>query len=230
VKHCPRGFSLVEVSIVLVISGLLLSGVLKGRELIHSARVSNFIAQQEAVRVAFYGFQDRYRAVPGDYVAASANVGCTGGCLDGNGNGRIEANASGPVQHEEILVWTHLSGAGFLNASFTMASAGVSAPDDSNTPRSAYGVHLQFVYDANWGAAGNTRSQFNLKTGNQVPVAVAAEVDRKIDDGLPYSGAFQFSAYVPAGGGTAPDPAKCVSGGAWNIAGKDDNCGAAGLI
>ena len=65
------GFTLIEIAIVLVIVGLLLGGVLKGQELITSARVRNMISQQDGIKAAYYGFQDRYRALPGDYREAS---------------------------------------------------------------------------------------------------------------------------------------------------------------
>jgi hypothetical protein len=74
----------------------------------------------------------------------------------------------------------------------------------------------------------------NLKTGNQVPVEIVAEVDRKIDDGLPYNGGFQFSAF--AAGGTAPSPTGaqgCVATGTppvWDIKTGSTNCGAASLF
>ena len=55
-----------------------------------------------------------------------------------------------------------------------------------------------------------------------------AEIDRKIDDGNPYTGAFQFSAYAP--GSTAPDPTTCTKGSNWNISSGDTNCGAASLL
>lgn len=229
-KCGSNGFTIVEISIVLVITGLLLSGVVKGQELISNARVRNFISQQEAVRVAFYGFQDRYRALPGDYAMANTNIACPGACLEGNGNGRIESSATSGVTHEEILAWSHLAGAGFLTASFSMVSPSVSLPDDDNTPKNPYGVYLQLIYDNNWGQAGNPLNRYNLKTGSQVPVEIMAEVDRKIDDGRPYSGSFQFSAYAAPASGAAPDPATCVSGGAWNVAGGDANCGATSLL
>ena len=65
-----QGFTLIEIAIVLVIIGLLLGGVLKGQELITSARVRNLISQQDGVKVAYFGFLDRYRALPGDYTAS----------------------------------------------------------------------------------------------------------------------------------------------------------------
>src|SRR5262247_3820854 len=99
-KRYARGFTLIEIAIVLVIIGLLLGGVLKGQELITGARVRNLISQQDGIKAAFFGFQDRYRALPGDYAAAQANIATAGG--NGNGNGRIESSATGTgvIPHE----------------------------------------------------------------------------------------------------------------------------------
>ena len=83
-----RGFTLIEIAIVLVIIGLLLGGVLKGQELITGARVRNLISQQDGIKAAFFGFQDRFRALPGDYAAAVQNI--SGVAEHGDGNGRIE--------------------------------------------------------------------------------------------------------------------------------------------
>jgi prepilin-type N-terminal cleavage/methylation domain-containing protein len=225
-----NGFTLLEIAIVLVIIGLLLSGVLKGQELITSARVRNLISQQDGVKTAFFGFEDRYRAVPGDYSQAGVNINCGATvCLQGNGNGRIEAGTGGAI-HEEILAWQHLTAAGFLLGSYTMANSGVSVPDESNNARNFYtGVYLELVFDNNWGPVGNAVSKHHLNTGGLLPVEILAEVDRKIDDGRPYSGAFQFTAYALAGD-VPPDPATCVTGAEWNIGGGDGNCGGASLF
>src|SRR5215831_4773158 len=102
-KRYNRGFTLIEIAIVLVIIGLLLGGVLKGQELITGARVRNLISQQDGIKAAFFGFQDRYRALPGDYPAASTNI--AGVNIVGNGNGRIDAGPPGGTVHEEILAW-----------------------------------------------------------------------------------------------------------------------------
>src|SRR6266545_6313422 len=88
------GFTLIEIAIVLVIIGLLLGGVLKGQELITSARVRNLISQQDGVKAAYFGFLDRYRALPGDYANASTTITGVGAACgtngNGNGNGQIE--------------------------------------------------------------------------------------------------------------------------------------------
>ena len=75
-KRNANGFTLIEIAIVLVIIGLLLGGVLKGQELITGARVRNLISQQDGIKAAFFGFQDRFRALPGDYASASTNINC----------------------------------------------------------------------------------------------------------------------------------------------------------
>ncbi|MBI2293571.1 MAG: prepilin-type N-terminal cleavage/methylation domain-containing protein, partial [Betaproteobacteria bacterium] len=97
------GFTLIEIAIVLVIIGLLLGAVLKGQELIQSARVRNLAATQNEVTVAFFGFRDRYRAYPGDYSQASTNLAAT---TDGNGDGQILLNGA---MLESIAAWEHLS-------------------------------------------------------------------------------------------------------------------------
>ena len=84
----PGVRDLIEIAIVLVIIGLLLGGVLKGQELITGARVRNFIQQQDGVKAAYFGFLDRYRALPGDYTQALANIPNIGAvCTSAAGNG-----------------------------------------------------------------------------------------------------------------------------------------------
>jgi prepilin-type N-terminal cleavage/methylation domain-containing protein len=226
-QKLSKGFTLIEIAIVLVIIGLLLGGVIKGEELIRAARVRSLISEEQGIKAAFYGFQDRFRALPGDYAGASANINCAGvACVDGDGNGRIEAGNAGGM-HEELMLWTHLTAAGFLTGSFS-ATAADSTPSDANNPKNPYSVYIQLAYDANYGN-GTVPSRHNLKTGGHIPVELIAEIDRKIDDGNPYTGAFQFSTYAPAGG-VAPNAATCVSGTSWNIAGDDSNCAGASLF
>jgi hypothetical protein len=217
------GFTLVELAIILVIVGLLFQSVVKGQELIQSARVRDIMAQQDAVEQAVLAFQDRFRAPPGDFAEANLNIACgSGACLNGNGNGRIESGTAGAI-HEEILAWQHLSAAGFLREGYQMLDPSVSVPTPDNTPSSVFGGLLQVVFDDGWG--------HNVKTGNYVPAAVLAEVDRKTDDGLPNSGRFRFSTY--AGAGAPPVVGDCMVSGppaTWRALDDSDNCGAATLL
>src|SRR3954466_771698 len=107
-KKRESGFTLIEIAIVLVIIGLLLGGVLKGQELITGARVRNLIQQQDGIKAAYFGFLDRYRALPGDYSAATTTI--NGATKNGDADGQIEA--SNGTDKETILAWEHLSKAG----------------------------------------------------------------------------------------------------------------------
>jgi prepilin-type N-terminal cleavage/methylation domain-containing protein len=218
-----KGFTLIEIAIVLVIIGLLLGGVLKGQELITGARVRNLISQQDGIKAAFFGFQDRFRALPGDYAAADTNINCPGGCPGGNGNGRIEKTV-----REHLFAWTHLTAAGFLNGSYSATSA-TSSVGPATTPTNPYSTYIELVYDDQYGDPGVAQPQrHNLKTGNEVPVEILAEVDRKIDDAKPFSGGFQFSVFTE--GGTAPIDVDCTDTGGWYVRNGITNCGGASLF
>ncbi len=226
-----RGFTLIEIAIVLVIIGLLLGGVLKGQELITSARVRNLISQQDGIKAAFFGFQDRYRALPGDYTGAQANANIpnVAATLGGNGDGQI-LNTAGA--NEQTIAWTHLSHAGFLTGSYNMATA-TDAVAQANTPSNSYNAFLQIIYDNNYSiVVGDpaAATRHNLKTGNQVPVEIMTEVDRKIDDANPGRGTFRFSTYL--GAGTAPTAATCadLTNGVWLTTSGQTDCGAASLF
>ena len=178
-----RGFTLVEIAIVLVIIGLLLGGVLKGQEMITSAKVRNLADQGSAIKAAFFAFQDRFRAVPGDYLSATTNI--NGAVANGNGNGRVSTNA------ERGLFWTHLAASGFITGSYD----GGANPNNlfcpsTRCPSNTFGSPIMFSFGSM--ATGTTRQGNELRTGRNIPVDVLAELDRKIDDGIPETGSFQM--------------------------------------
>ena len=214
------GFTLIEIAIVLVIIGLLLGGVLKGQELITAARVRNLISTQDGIKAAYFGFLDRYRALPGDYAGAVANIpGCTG-CQAGNANGQILLN--GAVV-ESISAWEHLTKAGFITGSYIYAAT----DGPGSTPTNPYGSYIQLIFDAVYQDAAPT-ARHNLKTGANIPSDIMAEVDRKIDDGLATGGQLRYSTY----GGAAAGSGTCyIAGtGAWQSATPNSNCGGALLF
>src|SRR5450759_1122978 len=94
-KRNQSGFTLIEIAIVLVIIGLLLGGVLKGQELINSARVKNLATDFRNLPVLIYGYQDKYKALPGDDINAVSHVGATN---NGNGDGIINGMWDTPTQ------------------------------------------------------------------------------------------------------------------------------------
>jgi len=224
------GFTLIEIAIVLVIIGLLLGGVLKGQELITSARVRNLISTQDGIKAAYFGFQDRYRALPGDYSGpnAQANIPNMPGAFGGNGDGRILNQAAAD---EQVLAWMHMSNAGFLTGAYRTAAA-LEAPSAANTPQNPYNAFLQIVHDAVYSKATPDPDpviRLNVKTGNQIPVEIMTEVDRKVDDANAGRGTLRFSVFQ--GTGTAPDPATCFTAatGVWLTTLNEVNCGGANL-
>ncbi|HET8608664.1 MAG TPA: prepilin-type N-terminal cleavage/methylation domain-containing protein [Burkholderiales bacterium] len=218
------GFTLIEIAIVLVIIGLLLGGVLKGQELITSARVRNLISIQDGYKAAFYGFQDRYRALPGDYSQASKVISGVASAADGNGNGFIDNN-------EYQYVWDHLSHSGFITGNYAYNTSGV-----SQYPTNPYSAPMELVYGDDYVEAGGNTSTTNrhiLKTGAGIPSDILAEVDRKIDDGRADQGSFRYSSNANNGasGGTADPYNKCATtDNLWNTQAADSNCGAAVLF
>jgi type II secretory pathway pseudopilin PulG len=232
------GFTLLEIVLWVLIAGLILAGVLKGEEMITGVKVKRVASQLDEIRTAYLGFQDRFQALPGDFTDAAGTLSCGSTCPVGNGDSRIRANetpvASSQV-HEDILVWTHLAASGFLKGDYRM-TAGESAYTDVNAPKNPYSTFLQIAFDGEYGISGASVVRHNLKTGAQVPVEVAAELDRKIDDGKPYLGQFQFSRFAANG---APQPLEGTAAGCttslapdadWNLRGGSRNCGAATLL
>ena len=120
-KTRQKGFTLVEIAIVLVIIGLLLGGILKGQEMITQAKIKNVMADFSGISAAYHGYQDRYRAMPGDDPNAAARW------TDGaRGRSRAAATAWSPAPTttparrsvagtpESCKFWDHLRRAGFV--------------------------------------------------------------------------------------------------------------------
>jgi len=239
----PGGFTLIDIVTVLVIP---MGEVLEGQELITGARVRSLTALMDGVKAACSGFRDRCRALPGDDVQAAPRLRCSGGpWLTGNGDGVIERAASplaGSGPNSGMVVWTHLTAAGRLNGNSGM-TAGDTAATDTDTLKNPFDLYMQVVHGGRYADTLPTpASRHDVKTGSLVPVEIAAEVDRKADDGNGISGSFRYSTYGDAAtGGNAPvaPPApaaayvtgQCVSDtGMWFVAHGEANCGAASFL
>ncbi len=220
-----QGFTLIEIAIVLVIIGLLLGGVLKGQELINTARVRALNNSVDGVTAAWFSFQDRYRAFPGDYLAARAAVNLPGAPGGGDGNGRVGVTgASTDAPAERGLVWLHLEAAGYITGGYdgSAVAAGTEYTCSVVTcPDNGFGTGMSIFHGAE--IQSSTVAAHELISGQGIPVEVIAELDRKVDDGLPNTGLMQS-------GNDAAYTSTCVTGtGAtdnYNLQTPSDNCAA----
>ncbi len=219
------GFTLIEIAIVLVIIGLLLGGVLKGQELINTARVRSLNNNVDGITSAWFSFSDRYRAFPGDYNQASVNL--PNITNNGDGNGIIDSDV------ERALVWSHLQAAGYITGNFPDPPAnpvvtGMYNCPTTECPDNGFGQGMVIDNGAYQQSGGVNAHE--LLTGRAIPSDVLAELDRKIDDGTPSAGSMQLGT-TGAGWGTAADIAACqattpANPNLYNMQAPSANCAA----
>ena len=223
-----QGFTLVEMAIVLVIIGLLLGGILKGQELITSARVRNIADQNSGVQAAYYGFIDRYRQVPGDWSRDSAVKAIPGVTHGGDSSGRLDGVSP---WDEGLALWEQLSKSGFIQGNYIGGNTKPTQDDVNLAPRNAFNGFLMLFSSADYSEpSGSTPSEkLNLILGTGIPVNVIAELDRKIDDGLPQSGVVRQAVTGTGKFDTiSQSKSACVNTGLtpviWDIAKNEQNC------
>ncbi len=203
-----KGFTLVELAIVMVIIGLLIGGILKGQEFIAAARVKAVITQVKGYQGAVNVYTDKYNALPGDDRSATTKLaGCNAAnfCINGDGNGRIGATttnysrddqsaSSSLPDAETTMFWKHLALADMIE--------GIDVSSNPVTPvwgvthpvcKGCGGFHVAYVNEtaAENFAIGHYLILRRPVTGDPHPVnpgdgAVsplwAYEIDNKIDD------------------------------------------------
>lgn len=158
-----RGFSLVELAIVLVILGLLVGGILAGQSLIRAAELRRVATDVQQFQTAFKSFRGKHRGLPGDTAMAVDFYGARGGsaadhytasCYASAGtNGTCNGNRNRTIDYgsgEMYIFWQHLSLAGLIEGYFT-GRAGPDGPLDhdraENTPRSTLARGAWSTYD-----------------------------------------------------------------------------------
>jgi prepilin-type N-terminal cleavage/methylation domain-containing protein len=208
-KVCQQGFTFIELSIVLVIIGLIAGGILFGRDLIHAATVRAQVSQFATYDTAVNTFRDKYGDLPGDLLNP-ASFGFTDptswGWPQPNGNGLIE-DAYGvypaPTATGEVyFFFIQLSQAGLIQDGLT--------PNAS----SGYAVGSQFpaLKDGNGGLIATTSPSGKLEyytgftggyywlwgfSGPTITPSDAFAIDSKMDDGAPLTGIVQSACASP---------------------------------
>lgn len=161
-----NGFSLVELSIVLVILGLLAGGVMTGQSLIRAAELRSVSTEFQRYQAAVMTFRDKYMSLPGDMRGATKFWGFQGGgaapsCVsnfgiattsdrgvcDGNGDGTLASAAAASAAGEIFQAWRHLAAAGLIEGSYSGTSGASEVFDHDhgiNSPTSR-------ISNAGWG-------------------------------------------------------------------------------
>ncbi len=173
-----KGFTLVELAIVLVIIGLLLGSILKGQSMIQNAKVKRLKADIDSIVAAVYNYQDKYNYLPGDdpndRTSDLGATGCTGGDANGIWNGT-----------EPTCAWQELIGAGFVSGDPSVNT------ETKVAKTSPFGGRYLFRYNGTLGK--------NYIFVDNIPSDVAKSLDEKYDDGKYNSGDIRANADYTGG-------------------------------
>ncbi len=167
-----KGFTLVEMAIVLVIIGILLGAVIKGQEMINNAKIKAVVDQYKSLTAATYAYQDKYGELPGDDNQATTRSWATGSCVTTNGN------SDGTIT-ESFAAAEHLACAGFITGSYNGTAQNMAHK---------YGGNAIVISATSQGRTGNSIQFDSLRAEN------AQAIDRMVDDGLYNNGSCRASA------------------------------------
>ena len=134
-RRHQQAFTLVEMSIAVVIIGILIGGILQGQSMIRAHEVRNVLTDAKTYAMAMQQFKDKYGYLPGDFPDATktwgrmnSNADCVtnsaaavlvAGACDGNGNGSLFYAPAVNASSEQFQVWRHLNLAGMVLGTFT---------------------------------------------------------------------------------------------------------------
>lgn len=186
------GFTLVEIAIVLVIIGLLLGGVLKGQELINSAKVKTFANDFKQVPLFIYGYQDKFKSLPGDdrnathtngaaSAAGVANITLTTGTPNGQIDGGYNSTA---VADETVVFWQQVRLANLASGPTNFSAPANVLPTNADGGR--IGVQSSPP------VTGMNGSYFVCSDGIQGKFA--KQIDQTLDDGDTATGSVRVAA------------------------------------
>lgn len=194
-----KGFTLVELAIVLVIIGLIVSSVLVGQDLIKAAQLRATVRQLQEFQVGVNTFIGKYNGIPGDLLAATAtSFGLTGAGTGADGNGTITdtggATTIAAYTSEIENFWSQLTTPGkeLIAGSYSGAACSgcVAGTDFPSMKFGAGGWGVYGVSGVNYFVAGaaSPSTTTATTTANVFIPMDAYNIDTKIDDGQPNVG------------------------------------------
>lgn len=239
-------FTLIELSIVLIIIGLLVAGVTGGASLIRSAQLRSVMSEARGFNVAVNAFVVQYDALPGDYATA------IGASDFGNGNGQInyvDFRGAGPggtpvaaSTTEGLIAWYHLINSNTIDESLTVIDVNHTVNGDdaialttgTNIPKSKLdGVGWVFDYstDRNVVIATGTvalvdvasvlDTAYHIVALGAITPSDSLSIDTKLDDGVANAGRVQASELL---GDTATTQTDCFTTTTYNTAQAGEHC------
>ena len=199
--HKQSGFTLIEIAIVLVIIGLLLGGVLKGQELINSAKVKNLAGEFKNVALFLNSYQDKFHAIPGDDALVASHI--TGADpaattpqnagLAQTGNGRIDGKWDSDTKTDEsFLFWQQVRLSGIATGVTNTADA---AYIQRNTIGGRMGITNNTATDL---PITNLRGSY-IVCSDAILGKFAKQLDILLDDGNGSSGSLMAAVNTGAG-------------------------------
>jgi prepilin-type N-terminal cleavage/methylation domain-containing protein len=168
-----KGFTLVEIAIVLVIIGLILGAILKGQAMIDNAKIKRVKSDVDGIVAAVFSYQDKYNYLPGDDPKNQFGLGAVG-----DADGTFDAA-------EYAMVWRDLIAAGFVSGDSSQTTENLVAK------ASPYGGRYLFRYT---GALGR-----NHVFVDNIPSETAQSLDEKYDDGTFNTGDIRANADYTGG-------------------------------
>jgi prepilin-type N-terminal cleavage/methylation domain-containing protein len=207
------GFTLVEISIVMIIIGLLIGGIFSGMKLVDNAEVQKTIQDLKAIQSSTLTFRDTYRALPGDLRNPATQIpNCTlAPCATaGNGNRQIGVGFNQwshtfpvTVTDERFTFWNHLSAANLLSLGTKNVLDLQFGEGQPESPLDG-GYVIQGAVTGDWGFSPNPMSGHMLAINglpdqamttpetvqqfSSISCSQAEALDRKMDDGKPVTG------------------------------------------
>lgn len=198
-----KGFTLVELSIVIVVIGLIVAGVVGGQALVKQAQLRSAVNDIQKYKVAYNTFFLEYNSIPGDFTRATSYW--PGLTSNGSGNGFITCTDSDP--EETALAWQHMQLAKLIPGNYdgdlpgcntaAMYEADIDLPGTSlpqslihsGYSNSGDGLGIYGSEDINYFTlSGNRTGGSSRHLSGILTPKDAHGIDKKIDDGIANQG------------------------------------------